>query len=238
MFKKSHCYAGLVFIVGRPNDKRSMDEVKEGAITASIPKPATSAMGQGAHDTFGPDGRRDYSNAGPVDHGSSSMGMDRAKSDRLRIRNMMMRRRVLGVVAIIGLRPWENLQAATPTVEVWKDPACGCCQDWVRHMQANGFAVTVRNTGNAEARSRLGMPVKYGSCHTATVGAYVLEGHVPAREVQRLLISKPRALGLAVPGMPIGSPGMDGTEYKGRKDPFHVLLVNRDGSASTYGVYP
>jgi len=82
------------------------------------------------------------------------------------------------------------------------------------------------------------MPVKYGSCHTSKVGGYVLEGHVPAREIQRLLREKPRAIGLAVPGMPIGSPGMDGPEYKGRKDGYLVLLVARDGTATPYHAYP
>ncbi|MDP3287999.1 MAG: DUF411 domain-containing protein, partial [Methyloversatilis sp.] len=80
-------------------------------------------------------------------------------------------------------------------------------------------------------------PVEFGSCHTARVGEYVLEGHVPASDVRRLLMEKPKALGLAVPAMPIGSPGMDGPEYKGRKDPYDVLLVQRDGAASVYRSY-
>jgi len=105
-------------------------------------------------------------------------------------------------------------------------------------MQANGFATTVHETGNTEARARLGLPAKYGSCHTSTIGGYVLEGHVPASEVQRLLKDKPRVLGLAVPGMPVGSPGMDGPEYKGRKDAYQVLLISRDGTATPYRSYP
>lgn len=83
----------------------------------------------------------------------------------------------------------------------------------------------------------LGMPVKFGSCHTARVNGYVLEGHVPASEVKTLLKERPKALGLAVPSMPVGSPGMDGPEYKGRKDPYDVLLVQTDGSASVYRSY-
>ncbi|ADU99211.1 DUF411 domain-containing protein [Alicycliphilus denitrificans] len=113
-------------------------------------------------------------------------------------------------------------------VEVWKDPSCGCCQDWIDHMQANGFAVTTHESGNAAVRARLGLPQRLGSCHTALVGGYLLEGHVPAADVRKLLKEKPKALGLAVPGMPVGSPGMDGPAYNGRKDPYDVLLVTKN----------
>lgn len=113
-------------------------------------------------------------------------------------------------------------------VEVWKDPSCGCCQDWIDHMQANGFAVTTHESGNAAVRAKLGLPQRLGSCHTALVGGYLLEGHVPAADVRKLLKEKPKALGLAVPGMPVGSPGMDGPAYNGRKDPYDVLLVTRN----------
>ncbi len=81
------------------------------------------------------------------------------------------------------------------------------------------------------------MPVELGSCHTATVEGYVIEGHVPASEMRRLLRERPKALGLAVPGMPVGSPGMDGPEYKGRRDPYDVLLVAAGGSTSVYRSY-
>jgi len=128
-------------------------------------------------------------------------------------------------------------QSTKPVVEVWKDPNCGCCKDWIAHMQASGFTVKTYETGNNAARARLGLPEKFASCHTALVAGYVVEGHVPAREVQRLLKERPKALGLAVPGMPIGSPGMDGPEYKGRKDRYDVLLVNADGSSRTYQTY-
>jgi len=113
-------------------------------------------------------------------------------------------------------------------VEVWKDPSCGCCQDWIEHMQANGFTVTTHDTGNTAVRARLGLPQRLGSCHTALVGGYLLEGHVPAADVKKLLKERPQALGLTVPGMPVGSPGMDGPEYKGRKDAYDVLLVTRN----------
>jgi hypothetical protein len=123
-------------------------------------------------------------------------------------------------------------------VEVWKDPNCGCCQDWVVHLQANGFTVKVNDIGNNAARARLGIPVALGSCHTAQVGGYAIEGHVPAADIRRLLREKPKAVGLAVPGMPVGSPGMDGPIYGARKDAFKVILVLPDGKSSVFNTYP
>ena len=125
---------------------------------------------------------------------------------------------------------------ATP-VEVWKDPSCGCCHDWIEHMQANGFSFTVHDTGNNAVRAQLGLPQKLGSCHTALVGGYLIEGHVPASDVRALLKQKPKALGLAVPGMPVGSPGMDGEVYGNRRDPYDVLLVERGGSTKVFSSY-
>ena len=122
-------------------------------------------------------------------------------------------------------------------LQVWKDPNCGCCKDWISYLQRDGFQVQVFETGNTAMRQRLGLPVKYASCHTALVGGYVVEGHVNAREIRRLLTEKPKALGIAVPGMPVGSPGMDGPEYGGRKDPYDVLLVQADGSSRVYQSY-
>jgi hypothetical protein len=127
--------------------------------------------------------------------------------------------------------------AAPAAVEVWKDPECGCCKDWVSHMEAAGFKVKVNDTGNNAVRVRLGIDKKHGSCHTAVLGGYALEGHVPAREVKRLLSERPAAVGLAVPGMPVGSPGMDGAVYGGRKDSFDVLLLAKDGTSKVYQRY-
>lgn len=124
-----------------------------------------------------------------------------------------------------------------PLVEVWKDPECGCCKDWVAHLVKSGFDVKVNETGNNAARSALGIPANLGSCHTAKVDGYAFEGHVPAKEMKRILRERPKAVGLAVPGMPVGSPGMDGAIYKGRKDPYDVLLVLQDQSTSVYQSY-
>ena len=128
-------------------------------------------------------------------------------------------------------------QGNKPQIQVWKDPDCGCCKDWVIHLEANGFAVRVNDSGNTAARARLGIPTKLGSCHTGVVEGYAIEGHVPAREIIRLLREKPAVLGLAVPGMPVGSPGMDGAVYGNRRDPYDVLLIARNGSASVYQSY-
>lgn len=151
----------------------------------------------------------------------------------------MQRRPALAALTLALVAPSVLAQSARtqPLVQVWKDPQCGCCQEWVEHLRANGFAVEVHDVGNTAVRKRLGMPEKLGSCHTATVGAYVIEGHVPASDIQRLLKQRPVALGLAVPGMPIGSPGMDGPVYQGRKDAFQVLLVQREGGTSVFARY-
>jgi Cu/Ag efflux protein CusF len=151
----------------------------------------------------------------------------------------MPRRRWLASAALLALTGFERTALAqATTVQVWKDPNCGCCHLWVEHLQASGFKVEVRDVGNTAARKRLGMPEKLGSCHTASVGGYVIEGHVPAADIHRLLKERPVALGLSVPGMPIGSPGMDGPEYKGRKDAYDVLLVQKDGNTSRFQRYP
>ena len=105
------------------------------------------------------------------------------------------------------------------------------------HLEANGFSVRVHEVGNTDARARLRIPMALGSCHTASVGGYAIEGHVPAREIQRLLKEKPKAIGLAVPGMPVGSPGMDGEVYGGRRDPYDVLLVLAGGRTQVYQSY-
>jgi hypothetical protein len=167
---------------------------------------------------------------------STAAPADRARSGRRGV--LTLAAAWLGAAVLPLATPRAAHAAAGLRVEVWKSPTCGCCKDWVRHLEASGFQVRVHDEGNTDARARLGMPLSFGSCHTATVGGYVLEGHVPAREVKRLLAEKPtQVVGLAVPAMPVGSPGMDGPEYGGRRDPYDVLLVRRDGRANVYQAY-
>jgi hypothetical protein len=127
--------------------------------------------------------------------------------------------------------------SADKPIEVWTGPSCGCCKEWIKHLQANGFDALSHEGGNSEARKRLGMPAKYGSCHTAEINGYAIEGHVPAREIHRLVEESPDAIGLSVPAMPRGSPGMDGPAYNNVQDPYDVLLVDKDGAASVFQSY-
>ena len=139
------------------------------------------------------------------------------------------------LVALAALPAWAAT-APAPKVVVYKTPTCGCCGAWATHMRAAGFVVDVVEVKDAGVeRKRLGMPAQFGSCHTASIGGYAIEGHVPAAEVKRLLANKPKAFGLAVPGMPLSSPGMD---VPGRKDPYQVLLINPSGQSSIYANYP
>lgn len=121
--------------------------------------------------------------------------------------------------------------AAADAVDVYKSPYCGCCGKWIDHLKAAGFAVRTHEVNDVPAaRQRLGMPEQLGSCHTAKVGGYLVEGHVPAADIKRLLKEKPQALGLAVPAMPPGSPGMESP----RPVPYQTLLVQPDGKTSVY----
>lgn len=127
------------------------------------------------------------------------------------------------------------LAAEKVKVVVYTSPACGCCSQWVEHMEKNGFAVEVHKVRNVEPfRQRFGVPDSMGSCHTALVGGYAIEGHVPAADVKRLLREKPKARGIAVPGMVSGSPGM---EQGSRKDRYNVMLFNTTGQAKVYAAH-
>lgn len=120
---------------------------------------------------------------------------------------------------------------AAETVEVWKDPNCGCCTGWVDHLRASGFEVRVNDVADLdEARARNGVPRALGACHTARVGGYAVEGHVPAADLRRLLKQRPRAAGLALPGMPAGSPGMEAASDK----PYQTILFSADGTARVW----
>ena len=144
---------------------------------------------------------------------------------------------LLGAAGLASVPAVLRAQGQAVLVEVWKSPTCGCCKDWVTHLVANGFRVKVNDVGNTAARARLKVPTKLGSCHTAWVGRYAIEGHVPAADIQRLLKERPEAIGLAVPGMPVGSPGMDGPAFDNQQDPYDVLLIARDGSTQVFNSY-
>ncbi len=122
---------------------------------------------------------------------------------------------------------WQTL----PVIEVYKSPQCGCCKLWAEHLERNGFRVVMHDVNDVPAaREKLGMPNQYGSCHSAKAGQYLIEGHVPAADIKRLLRERPKALGLAVPAMPLGSPGMESEHPV----PYDTLLVSPYGSAKVF----
>lgn len=155
------------------------------------------------------------------------------------LRFKMNRRHLLSAAAawlVLASLPAVAVPAAR-RVHVYKTPTCGCCGAWVEHLSVAGFDVVVTNVDDTTAtRKRLGMPERFGSCHTAVVDGYVLEGHVPADEVKRLLALRPAVLGLAVPGMPASSPGMD--VVPGRQDAYDVLVIDRAGRDTVFARYP
>lgn len=145
-----------------------------------------------------------------------------------------MHRRTLLQAALAALLLPAAAQAALPVVDVYKSASCGCCHLWVDHLRANGFTVNAHDVANpSDYREKFGIPTALGSCHTGIVAGYAIEGHVPAQEIKRLLAERLKARGLAVPGMPLGSPGMEGP----RSDPYDVLLVGTDGRYKVYRHY-
>ena len=150
-------------------------------------------------------------------------------------------RRVLSIfsVAFIAFTPalqvFTDAAHANPQLEikVVKRPSCGCCTGWVEHLKSNGFKTSVTESRQLRAiRAQLGVPKGLASCHTAQIEGYVIEGHVPASAIKRLLVERPNATGLAVPGMPIGSPGMEG----GTPETYDVILFSKNRQQS-YGQY-
>ncbi|MEO6211706.1 MAG: DUF411 domain-containing protein [Gemmatimonadaceae bacterium] len=118
-----------------------------------------------------------------------------------------------------------------PPVTVYKDPSCGCCKKWVEHMQASGFTVTAHDDSDMDAlKDHYGVPSGVRSCHTALIGSYVVEGHVPASDVDRMLKEQPKAAGLALPGMVMGSPGMEG----GMSKPYTVVAFQKSGATTAF----
>ena len=145
-----------------------------------------------------------------------------------------MKRRdfIFGVFYLAGfIRP---ASADLPKIEVFKSPTCGCCSAWIEHIKKSGFHVKSENVTQkrlSELKRKSGITLELSSCHTAFINSYFVEGHVPAEDIKSLIFQRPDALGLAVPGMPRGSPGM---EMGDKKDPFDTLLVKRDGSSEVF----
>jgi hypothetical protein len=129
--------------------------------------------------------------------------------------------------------PADPAAAALPTMTVYKSPACGCCKNWIEHVQSAGFAVEVHDLDDlSEIKDEAGVPDRARSCHTAIVDGYAIEGHVPAETIKRLIKERPKVAGLAVPGMPVGSPGM---EVPGQTaDKYDIVAFDRTGALTVY----
>jgi hypothetical protein len=144
--------------------------------------------------------------------------------------------KLAGGAAVAALLPaFASAEDAPTAITVYKDPSCGCCKKWVEHLSANGFAPVARDRSDMDAlKDSLGVPVALRSCHTAVAGKYLIEGHVPAADLKRLLSTSPKGiLGLAVPGMPSGSPGME----TGRTDRYDVLAFSADGKTHMFATH-
>jgi hypothetical protein len=148
----------------------------------------------------------------------------------------MTRFQFLATISALPFLAGQRAAAAATNIHVYKTPTCSCCGKWVQHLRDNGFTVTVQDVPDtAPYRKKSGIPENMASCHTGVVGSYGIEGHVPATEIQRLLKEHPQAKALAVPGMPIGSPGMEaGTT----RQPYSVMLIDAQGKAAVYQKYP
>lgn len=137
----------------------------------------------------------------------------------------------LSTALVIGAEPRQG-RSAQRQITVHKDPKCTCCKAWVDHLRKHAFTVTTKDTSDlASIKNSARVPADHRSCHTAFVNGYVIEGHVPAEDIKRLLAEKPKVAGLAVGGMPVGSPGM---EVGNRKDAYDVIAFNRDGTTRVF----
>ena len=146
---------------------------------------------------------------------------------------MTMRILLLLSLMIFGVAP-ASAADTVPSIEVWKSATCKCCGAWVKHLEADGFTVKVNAAEPstlASLKRQAGIGDRLASCHTAMIDGYVIEGHVPGTEIKRLVAERPEAIGLAVPGMPVGSPGIEqGAEF----EPYDVLLIKKDGSTEIF----
>jgi len=146
---------------------------------------------------------------------------------------ILTRRAAIAAAAAVPLLFAAGAEAApAPVIAVTKSPTCGCCNGWIAHLRRAGFQVSVTETADVTPTARrLGVPDDLRSCHTASVGGYAIEGHVPAADIRRLLRDRPAAAGIAVPGMPMGSPGMD---HGGTREPYQTILFTRAGRRTVF----
>ena len=148
------------------------------------------------------------------------------------MRNVTVIAIAVAAAASFGIAAAQQRQAG-PLVEVYKSPTCGCCSKWIEHMRANGFTVKSTDVGDmTKVKAARGVPDQAQSCHTSIVEGYVVEGHVPAADVHRLLKEKPAVVGIAAPGMPVGSPGME-TPYV-KADKYDVVSFDKKGALKVY----
>lgn len=141
---------------------------------------------------------------------------------------LMQTARNLAAAILIGL---PAIASAAQVIEVYKSARCGCCEAWVEHLRLHGLTVKAHDVASpSDVRAKMGIPDRLGSCHTALIGGYAIEGHVPAADILRLMAEQPKAKGLAVPAMPPGSPGMEGPRHMA----FDVLLVRDDGTTTVF----
>jgi hypothetical protein len=153
----------------------------------------------------------------------------------------LTRRHVLsGAASLIslGILPDQTFAQDLETIEVFKTATCGCCHDWIAHLKDAGFAVTAQDLeydALADLKQTAGVPEGLVSCHTGRIAGYVIEGHVPATDIRRLLVERPAAIGLSVPGMPFGSPGMGPED---QREAYDVILIGRDGATNVFASYP
>ena len=148
---------------------------------------------------------------------------------------MVLRTVLAFCLALLVTSPVFAATDGVPAIEVWKSPTCGCCGKWVEHLEANGFEVKAKNTSPAmldRIKRQAGIEEKLASCHTGLIDGYAVEGHVPAADIKKLLEERPDAIGLTVPDMPIGSPGME--QPDGKTEPYDVLLVKKDGTTEIF----
>src|SRR5438105_8440413 len=152
----------------------------------------------------------------------------------------IMKRAIISAIIAISILPLtaavsaDAHSAAGPLITVYKDPNCGCCKAWIAYLEKRGFRVDAHDTDNlADIKTKLGVPLKLAGCHTALIGGYIIEGHVPAEDITRLLAKKPKIAGLAVPGMPAGSPGMEGMSPRH----YQVIAFTKNGRTSVFAAH-